>query len=80
MKDWIEGAINSYFNGMKERALENLDVLMNHLLNALDDISYTASLYGGAGLIIAHMCGSTRAIKYFTLIQVANVFIQGLIV
>lgn len=78
--DKIDAALQSYLDGMQQRAFENLDVLVNHLANALEDLSYIASLYGGAGLLIAAMCGSTRAPKYFALIQVTNVFIQGLIV
>lgn len=84
MAGWIAGkidaALQNYLDGVKQRAFENIDVLMDHLANTLEDISYIASLYGGAGLIIASMCGSTRAKKYFALIQVTNVFIQGLIV
>lgn len=83
MKEWIadkiEEALQNYFDGVKERAIENLDVLWTHIVNALEDTSYIVALYGGAGLIIAKMCGSTRAGKYFALIQVLNAFIQGVI-
>lgn len=78
--DKVDAALQNYLDGMKQRAFENLDVLMTHISHAIEDISYIASLYGGAGLLIAAMCGSTRAPKYFALIQVTNVFIQGLIV
>lgn len=78
--DKIEVALQNYLDGMKQRAFENLEVFWTHIANTLEDVSYTVSLYGGAGLIIASLCGSTRAKKYFALIQVTNVFIQGLIV
>lgn len=79
MKEWIEGAINSYFNGMKQRALENVDVLVEHLINALDEMSYVLALYGGAACVIAKICGSTRAKKYFFAFQIAHVFVKGLL-
>lgn len=83
MKEWIaekiEEALRNYADGVKERAIENIEVFWVYFTEALADLSYTVSLYGGAGLIIAKVCGSTRATKYFVGIQVLNVFIQGMI-
>lgn len=83
MKEWItekiEEALQNYFEGVKQRALENMDVLVNYLFNALEDVSYLLALYGGAALIIAKVCGSTRAKKYFIGIQVLHVFVKGLL-
>lgn len=83
MKEWlaekIEEALQNYFNGVKERALENIDVLVNHLINTLDDVTYLLALYGGAACIIAKICGSTRAKKYFFAFQIAHVFVKGLL-
>lgn len=83
MKEWlaekIEEALQNYFNGVKERALENIDVLVNHVINTLNDATYLLALYGGAACIIAKICGSTRAKKYFFAFQIAHVFVKGLL-
>lgn len=83
MQEWmaekIEEGLQNYFDGVKQRMLENLDVLVDHLINALDEASYLLALYGGAALIIANVCGSTRAKKYFFGIQVLHVFVKGLL-
>lgn len=83
MKEWIaekiEEALQTYFDGVKQRALENMDVLANYLINALEDVSYLLALYGGAALIIAKVCGSTRAKRYFIGVQVLHVFVRGLL-
>lgn len=83
MKEWIaekiEEALHNYFSGMKERALENLETLGTHIINALDEASYLLALYGGGALIIAKICGSTRAKKYFFGVQLLHIFIKGLL-
>ena len=83
MQEWmaekIEEGLQNYFDGVKARLLENVGVLLEHVLEALEDFSYLVALYGGAALILARVCGSTRAKKYFIGIQMANVFIKGLL-
>ena len=83
MQEWmaekIEEGLQNYFDGVKARLLENAGVLLDHVLAALEDFSYLVALYGGAALILARVCGSTRAKKYFIGIQMANVFIKGLL-
>ena len=83
MQEWmaekVEEGLQNYFDGVKARLMENASVLLDHVLAALEDFSYLVALYGGAALILARVCGSTRAKKYFIGIQMANVFIKGLL-
>ena len=83
MQEWmaekIEEGLQNYFDGVKERLMENAGVLLDHVLAAVEDFSYLVALYGGAALILARVCGSTRAKKYFIGIQMAHVFIKGLL-
>lgn len=75
----VEEGLQSYMDGIKARLLENANILLERTLEGLEDLSYLVALYGGAALILARVCGSTRAKKYFIGIQMANVFIKGLL-
>ncbi|MEG0259605.1 MAG: hypothetical protein RR595_12130 [Lysinibacillus sp.] len=73
----VEKMADAVVEEMKIRLLEGVSNFWELLQEALLDFGYIGALYGGAGLIIAKLCGSTRAMKYFSAIQVANIFIQG---
>lgn len=64
---------------LKERLIAALETSWELFKEALVEFSFIAALYGGAGLIIARVCGSTRATKYFIALQIANLFIQGML-
>ncbi|MGE7667414.1 hypothetical protein ACQKMN_17070 [Ureibacillus composti] len=64
---------------MKERLIESLEVTWELLKESLLDFGYIAALFGGGGLIMVRMCGIKKATPYFMLVQVVNIFIQGLL-
>lgn len=74
-----EQLADAIVDGMKARLKEELIDFWVLLQDALLDFGYIAALWGGGGLIIAKVCGSTRAMKYFVGIQALNIFIQGLL-
>lgn len=64
---------------LKERLYESMAATWELFKEALVDFSSVVALYGGAGLIIARVCGIKKATPYFFLIQIANVFIKGML-
>jgi len=64
---------------MKERLTEAMAATWDLLKEALLDFGYLAALFGGGGLIMVRMCGIKKATPYFMLVQVVNIFIQGLL-
>lgn len=64
---------------LKERLLEALESSWVLLKDALLELSTIAALYGGAGLVIARMCGIKKATPYFLLLQIINIFIKGML-
>lgn len=49
------------------------------IADAITQISYTAALLGGGVLIVLHVAGMQRAQRYFGILQVAHILIQGLL-
>lgn len=76
MTDKIADAV---IEKMKERLLEALATSWELFKDALVEFSSITALYGGAGLIIARMCGIKKATPYFICLQVINIFVQGML-
>ena len=74
----IDKMADAVVENMKERLIEALESSWELFKEALVEFSSIAALYGGAGLIIARVCGIKKSTSYFTLLQIINVFIQGM--
>ncbi|QCR33107.1 hypothetical protein [Lysinibacillus sp. SGAir0095] len=74
----VDKIADAVIEKMKERFMEAVEVSWELFKDALVEFSSIAALYGGAGLIIAKVCGVKKSMPYFFLIQVINIFIQGM--
>lgn len=74
----VDKIADSVIEKMKERLIEALETSWELFKDALVEFSSIAALYGGAGLIIARMCGINKSTPYFILLQVINIFIHGM--
>lgn len=75
----VDNIADAVIEKMKKRLLEALESSWELLKDALVEFSSIAALYGGAGLIIARVCGIKKSTPYFICLQVINLFIHGMI-
>lgn len=71
--------IDNKIDAMKEGLAENVMDFLHYAGEVLVDMSYATALIGGGILIVLRVAGMRRATKYFSVLQVCNIFIKALL-
>lgn len=80
--DWegkMQLAFENKIEALKDSFVEEMWAFLQALAEVTVDLSYVVALLGGGLLIVLKVAGMERASKYFSILQVINIFIKALL-